>query len=102
VVLFAALCVVFSAAGVAAADPVLAAAGSLDQVLTNLRTWLVGILAAVATVCLTVAGARYLISSGDPGEVEKAKTALKAACLGYALAILAPVVVDVLKNIVGG
>ncbi|MGY2116035.1 pilin [Nocardia gipuzkoensis] len=93
------------AAGSAAASPpepqVLAIASSLDQVLDNLRNWLIGILAALATVCLTVAGARYLIGAGDPAEMEKAKSAFRAACLGYALAMLAPVIVTVLKSIVG-
>ncbi|WP_225732213.1 MULTISPECIES: pilin [unclassified Nocardia] len=99
-------CALVVACGSAGAHPVsvsvLAVADSLDQVLTNLRNWLVGILALIATVCLTVGGARYLICAGDPSEVERAKTALKAACLGYALAMLAPVVVAVLKSIVGG
>lgn len=93
------------AAGSAAATPtqssVLAIASSLDQVLTNLRNWLIGILAALATVCLTVAGARYLIGAGDPAEMEKAKSAFRAACLGYALAMLAPLIVAVLQSIVG-
>ncbi|MTE17045.1 hypothetical protein GLP40_30435 [Nocardia sp. CT2-14] len=80
---------------------VLALADSLDQVLDNLRNWLIGILAGVATVCLTVAGVRYVIASGDPAEIEKAKSALRAACSGYALAMLAPVIVAVLKSIVG-
>jgi len=91
--------------GVATAQPVvhtLALAGSLDDVLTNLRNWLVGILAGVATVCLTVGGVRYLIGASEPGEVERAKTALRAAAVGYVLAMLAPVVVSVLKSIVGG
>ncbi|WP_228810741.1 pilin [Nocardia otitidiscaviarum] len=92
------------AIGSAAAQPVsvLAIASSLDQVLNNLRNWIVGILALIATVCLTIGGVRYLICSGDPGEVERSKVALKAACIGYALAMLAPVVVEVLKSIVGG
>ncbi|WP_245672267.1 pilin [Nocardia anaemiae] len=93
------------AAGTAAATPpqppVLAIASSLDQVLDNLRNWLIGILAALATVCLTVAGARYLIGAGDPAEMEKAKSAFRAACLGYALAMLAPLIVAVLQSIVG-
>lgn len=94
--------VLAAAAGPASAQPVLAVAGSFDEVLNNLRNWIVGILALIATVCLTVGGTRYLICSGDPGEVERAKVALKAACIGYALAMLAPVVVTVLKSIVGG
>lgn len=93
-----------SIAGSAAAQPVsvLAVAGSFEEVLDNLRNWIVGILAILATVCLTVGGARYLICSGDPGEVEKAKSALRAAMIGYCLALLAPVIVSVLKSIVGG
>lgn len=90
-----------SASAAPAPGAVLAVAGTLDQVLDNLRNWLIGILAALATVCLTVAGARYLIGAGDPAEMEKAKSALRAACLGYALAMLAPVIVEVLKQIVG-
>ncbi len=94
----------WAVAGVAAAEPVpvLAVAGSIGEVLDNLRNWLIGILAAIATVCLTVAGVRYLVCAGDPSEVERAKTALKGAAIGYALAMLAPVVVEVLKSIVGG
>ncbi|MBF6183367.1 pilin [Nocardia otitidiscaviarum] len=94
--------VLAAAAGPACAQPVLAVAGSFDEVLNNLRNWIVGILALIATVCLTIGGTRYLICSGDPGEVERAKVALRAACIGYALAMLAPVVVAVLKSIVGG
>ncbi|MFD3596410.1 pilin [Nocardia sp. NPDC058658] len=91
-------------AGSAAAQPdsVLAVAGSFEEVLNNLRNWLVGILAALATVCLTIGGVRYLVGAGDPSEIEKAKLALKGAAIGYGLAVLAPVVVEVLKSIVGG
>ncbi|WP_197696342.1 pilin [Nocardia terpenica] len=94
---------VVAAAAPAAADPVvLAVAGSLDEVCTHLRNWLIGILATVATVYLTVGGARYLLSGGDAGEVERAKACVRAALIGYSLAILAPVVVEVLKSLVGG
>ncbi|WP_051046798.1 pilin [Nocardia asiatica] len=92
-------------AGSATAAPpqtaVLAVASSLDQVINNARNWIVGILAGLATLFLTIAGARYLLGGGDPSETEKAKTAFRAACLGYALAMLAPVIVTVLKSIIG-
>jgi Type IV secretion system pilin len=86
------------------ADPVqvVALAGSVDEVLTNLRNWIMGILAGLATVFLTMGGVRYLMAGGDPGEVEKAKTAFKSAGWGYAGAALAPLVVQVLRGIVGG
>jgi hypothetical protein len=64
--------------------------------------WIVGILAGQATLFLTLAGIRYLMANGDPAEVEKAKTALSSAAIGYALAILAPVIATVLASLVGG
>jgi hypothetical protein len=85
----------------AASGDVVLAAATLDQVIGNVRTWLVGLLAALATMFLTIGGVKYLIASGDPGEVEKAKGALKSAAIGYALAILAPGLVEILKKIVG-
>jgi hypothetical protein len=80
----------------------LLAAASIGQVISNATAWIVGILAAVATLFLTVGGLRYLMAGGDPAEVERAKTALKSAAIGYGLAILAPVIVTVLKSLVGG
>jgi hypothetical protein len=91
------------AAPAAAADPahVVALAASVGAVLDNIRNWIMGILAGLATVFLTVGGVRYVMAAGDPGEVEKAKTAFKSAAIGYGLAALAPLVVTVLKGIVG-
>jgi hypothetical protein len=80
---------------------VLGLAGSIDQVLTNIRNWVMGILAGLATVFLSIGGVRYVMGGGDPGEIEKAKTAFKAAGIGYGLAALAPLVVTVLQGIVG-
>ena len=78
------------------------AADSITQVISNTTLWIVGILAGLATLFLTLAGVRYLMANGDPAEVEKAKTALRSAAIGYALAILAPVIVALLGSLVGG
>jgi len=89
----------------AASPPALAAGGgapSLTGVIDNLRNWLVGLLAALATLFLTIGGLRYLTAGGDPGQVERAKTALKSAAIGYVLAVLAPLLVSILASVVGG
>lgn len=78
------------------------AAPSLGQVVDNIRLWLIGLLVGLASLLLTVSGVRYLLSGGDPSQIERAKTALKAALCGYALAALAPVLVTVMQHIVGG
>lgn len=99
----AAVIAVGAAASPAAAAPVvLAVAGSLEEVADHVRNWLVAILATIATTYLTVGGARYLLSGGDAGEVERAKACVRSAMIGYCLAILAPVVVSILKSLVGG
>ena len=92
------------AAGMALAPPAFAATGSapsLNSVIGSLQVWLVGILAGLATLFLTIWGIRYLTAGGDPAEVERAKTALKSAAVGYALAALAPLLVSILQSIVG-
>lgn len=88
----------------AAVHPLLAdsSAPSLNSVIDSLRVWLVGLLAGLATLFLTLGGVRYLVAGGDPGQVEKAKIALKSAAIGYALAALAPILVSILRSIVGG
>ncbi|WP_261985862.1 hypothetical protein [Microbispora sp. CSR-4] len=93
---------VAAAATSALASSVIAAPSDLNTVFTNLRNWLIGLLATLATLMLTLGGLRYLVAGGDPGEVQKAKAALKAAAFGYALAVLAPLFVSILKRVVGG
>ena len=89
--------------GVAHADtPPVTPAATLDAVLNNIRTWAMGILAALATAFLTLGGVRYILAGNDPGEVEKAKSAFKTAGIGYGLTVLAPLVVTILGKIVGG
>jgi hypothetical protein len=101
VVLGVALLVCSSSVASAETTMVLAIADSVDAVLTNIRNWLMGILAGAATVFLTLGGVRRIFGAGDPGEQEKAKEAFKSAGIGYALAALAPLVVTILKGIVG-
>ena len=97
-----AVVVLFVPASAAHADTVVVAlAGSIDQVLTNIRNWVMGILAGLATVFLSIGGVRRVMGGGDPGEQEKAKECFKAAAIGYGLAALAPLVVTVLQGIVG-
>lgn len=88
-------------AGAAVESPATWAVADVPTVINNLRNWIIGILAGLATLFLTFGGLRYLMAGGDPGEVESSKRALKAAAIGYGLAILAPVLVTVLKEIVG-
>lgn len=84
-----------------AAAPAALAADDLNQVINNLQVWLTGLLAALATLFLLIGGVRYLFASGDPGSLERAKGSIRAALVGYALALLAPVLAALVRRLVG-
>lgn len=71
------------------------------SILDGLRNALVAVLVTLSVVALTYAGVRYVIAGGDPTGVEKAKGAAKSALIGLGLALLAPVVVTIVKRIIG-
>src|SRR5438094_4815583 len=85
----------------ALAQPALAASGDLTSVIDSIRNWVAGILAALATLFLTIGGIRYLIASGNPRAVEEGKAAIRSALIGYGLAALAPMFVDILRRVLG-
>ncbi|GAB3474797.1 hypothetical protein GCM10027440_05710 [Nocardiopsis coralliicola] len=101
----AGLCALISLAVLGSATPVLAdtapGVSDLEEVITNIRNWIIGLLVALATLLLTVGGLRYVLAGGDPGEVGKAKDTLKFSALGFAVAILAPLLVEILRGFVG-
>jgi hypothetical protein len=78
------------------------AADDLPTIIGNITTWVTGLLIGVATLFLTIGGIRYLAAGGDPTEIEKAKSALKSALVGYALAVLAPILLAVVQGWIGG
>ncbi len=86
----------------AAREAVLAAPNDLPTVVGNLRTWLISILATIASLFLVLAGVYWTSAGGDTTQVEKAKSSFRNALIGYGLAILAPVILAVLQGIVGG
>ncbi|MER7006286.1 pilin [Dactylosporangium sp. NPDC000555] len=86
----------------AAAPQPLAAPKSLPDVISGITGWVMGIIAVVATMFLVIGGLRYMAAGGDPAQVEQAKGNFKSALIGYALAVLSPVVLQVLQGILGG
>ena len=102
VIAVAATATLLLAAGVASAAPPAAPPATYDlpTVIDHVRWWVCGIIGTVATLFLTIGGVRYLMASGDPSEIERAKGSFKSAGIGYALALLAPVIMTILSSIV--
>ncbi|WP_144118348.1 pilin [Catellatospora sichuanensis] len=86
----------------AAPDPGGGGPKTLPEVIDGIRLWIMGIIAVVATMFLVVGGLRYMAAGGDPAQVEQAKGNFKSALIGYALAVLSPVILTVLQGIIGG
>ena len=81
------------------AVPAYAANSEITPVIDSIRNWIAGILAALATLFLTLAGLRYLTANGNPRSLEQAKDSIRSALIGYALAALAPLLVDILRQV---
>jgi hypothetical protein len=71
------------AAHAAHSTAMILAAKTVSQVITSTTAWIMGILAGLATLMLTVGSVRYLMAGGDPAEVQKAKIAFRTAAIGY-------------------
>jgi amino acid permease len=76
-------------------------AKDVNEVITGVQQWVAGILAALATLFFSIGCIRYLLAAGNRREMERGKEAMKTAIFGYALAALAPIIIGVLRNIVG-
>lgn len=81
-----------------AADP---GSGEIIRILDGVRVFLTAILTALSILALTYAGIRYVMAVGDPAGVERAKFAAKSALVGLGLALVAPILVTVVKQILG-
>ena len=77
------------------------AASDLSQVIDSVRNWVAGLLAGLATLFLMVGGLRYLVAAGNRREMERGKEAMKSAVVGYVLAVMAPLLIDLLRRMVG-
>lgn len=72
------------------------------SILTAIEKGLLAVITTLAIAALTWAGVRYVMAAGDPAGIERAKSTARSALLGLGLALLAPVLVQIVKQIVGG
>jgi hypothetical protein len=74
---------------------------AIVDVLDRVRNLLMLGISSLSLVMLTVGGVRYVFAGGDPEGIRGAKHTVRNALLGFALALLAPVLIEVVKAIVG-
>lgn len=90
-----------------AGDPVSAApkpdpTAELVEVIERARNWLMGIAFVAAAFFATWGALRRMGAGDDPGELEKSKASFRNAFVGVALAVLAPILVEIARSILEG
>lgn len=65
-----------------------------DWQIQNILSFVFGIIGALAFLMVVISGLRYVLSSGDPAKVEKAKNALIYALIGLLVALVAQAIVS--------
>ena len=75
--------------------------GSIVEILNRVRDMLMLVIGSLSLVMLTVGGIRYVTAGGDKDGVNGAKQTVKHALLGLGVAILAPVLIQIIKTILG-
>lgn len=71
------------------------------NVLNNIQNLLLLGIGSLAVVMLTVGGVRYVLAQGDQEQLRHAKHTVRNALMGLALALLAPVLIALVKSVVG-
>ncbi|WP_236568032.1 hypothetical protein [Nocardiopsis sp. FR6] len=83
-----------------AAESAEATTSELRKVVNRIRLVIIALASALGTLFLTIAAVRWLAANGEPGAIDGAKRALTGTAIGYGIAILATVLMDVLDWIV--
>ena len=67
------------------------------RIVGHLQLWLVAVATAVATLLVVAGGVLYMISGGNPTQIERAKTVLRSVAIGYGIVMLASALVQILR-----
>lgn len=74
---------------------------SLNQILTTIINWMLGIAFAIAVLFLIIGGFQYITSAGNEEAAEKGKGTVVNALIGIVIIILSFVMVSVISRLVG-
>lgn len=68
--------------------------GTVYEIIANLLSWLLAILGFIAIIGFVISGLMYLTASGDEGQAEKAKNAMKYSIIGIIVGLIGYVAVQ--------
>lgn len=70
------------------------AGSTVEQILTNLLKWILGILGVIAIISFIISGVQYLISYGNEDTMERAKRNMMYSIIGVTVALAAVVIIQ--------
>ena len=76
--------------------------GTFYNILDNVMTWLLGIVAVLGIIGFAISGIMYLTAAGDEDRMSTAKKAMVYSIIGIAVALLGLVAVKTIASILGG
>jgi len=74
---------------------------SIADILNRVRDMLMLVIGSLSLVMLTVGGIHYVTAGGDKEGIHRAKQTVQHALLGLVVAVLAPVLIQVVKTVLG-
>lgn len=93
--------VMVRSAAFAATISTLPSTTSLDDVIQDITTWILGLAGAVAVLFLIIGGVQYVISAGNPTSAEKAKKTIIFALIGIVIIAASALLVNVVLDLIG-
>lgn len=83
-------------------DPGAGGGHPIADVLTRTLMWLLGIFGMLAVICFIVAGVLYLMASGDPRALDRAKKATVYGIIGLVVGLIGLVIVKTIDYLLRG
>ena len=71
------------------------------DIICAIAGWIAGIVGALAVIMFVWGGILFVTSGGNPGQIDKAKQALKYAIIGTAIALAGEGLIQLVGNIIG-
>lgn len=72
---------------------------SINDLIKNITTWVLGIAGAIAVLFIIIAGLRYITSHGDSKQAEAAKTTLRNAIIGLVIIVISFFLVQLIVTV---
>ncbi len=76
--------------------------GTLTGIISNIMTWMLGIVGFLGVIGFAISGVLYLTAAGDEDRIATAKRAMTWSIVGVIVALLGVVIIKAANSMLGG